>query len=585
MNPNDFNQLRLLFTDPIQHDYEAIRPVVLFAKPITQRSEETEIGRMTLSDKARRFVTEGMSGLADKRTTNSGRQRKGYPEPVARYILQIKQLYPPITNSEIVRILANKFGYKTTHHTVRRFLEKNPIPIQLKLKIETFHEFEDSFLARWTVVRMYHEGWKKKSISDLLKVSRPHIDTLLSKFEKEGFEGLEDKRTRPPHHPHNQLAMPFLDEVFEVQQEYPGLGRNLLFGVLESRLGEENMPSKSSVGRAMAANRFFRHAPNPYQKKKKQKKKKKLLPYNPLYLHQYWFIDIRYLAKLDGQWVYSICLIEGYSRTILAGMASLYQDEIAILQLLHAVFAQYGRPEAIVSDNGSVFKADAYKELLEKLVVAPCYIQKRQSWQNLIETQFNIQRLYLDMKLENANSFEDIQTEHAKFIHLFNTTRHGAHENRVDGRRTPMAVLGGAMGRPIAGNDLENAFRHLQFVRVVNQHGLVSVQRFYIYAERGLANKRVSIWIHQGKLHVEHQKTLLAQYACKLNRKSRTLKSVTEPHLYQTPFASPQLELFELDETQWLKIYQRPPYKHHAKGGPMAEQLPLFGLFCLLFLW
>lgn len=453
------------------------------------------------------------------------------------------------------------------------------------MKIETFHEFEDNFLARWTVVRMYHEGWKKKSISSLLKVSRPHIDTLLAKFEKEGFDGLIEKRTRPPNHPHNQLAMPFLDEVFKVQQEYPGLGRNLLFGVLESRLGEENTPSKSSVGRAMAANRFFRNAPNPYQKKKKQKKKKKPLPYNPLYLHQYWFIDIRYLVKLDGQWVYSICLMEGYSRTILAGMASEYQDEIAILQLLHAAFAQYGRPEAIVSDNGSVFRADAYKELLAKLVVQPCYIEKRQSWQNLIESQFNIQRLYLDMKLENANSLEEIQTEHVKFIHLFNTTRHGAHENRADGRRTPMAVLDGAMGRPIAGNDLENAFRHLQFLRVVNHHGLVSVQRFYIYAERGLANKRVSIWIHQGKLQVEHQKTLLAQYACKLNRESRTLKSVTKPHLYQTPFASAQLELFELDERQWQKIYHRPPYTHHTKWGPIAEQLPLFALFCLLFLW
>ena len=43
----------------------------------------------------------------------------------------------------------------------------------------------------------------------------------------------------------------------------------------------------------------------------------------------------------------------------------------------------------------------------------------------------------------------------------------------------------------------------IQFVRIVNQHGVVSVQRFYIYAERGLAHKRVSIWIHQGKLHIE----------------------------------------------------------------------------------
>ena len=34
------------------------------------------------------------------------------------------------------------------------------------------------------------------------------------------------------------------------------------------------------------------------------------------------------------------------------------------------------------------------------------------------------------------------------------------------------------MGRPIAGNDLENAVCHLQFVRVVNRYGLVSVQWF-----------------------------------------------------------------------------------------------------------
>lgn len=185
--------------------------------------------------------------------------------------------------------------------------------------------------------------------------------------------------------------------------------------------------------------------------------------------------------------------MEGYSRTILAGMVSLYQDEIAILQLLHAALAQYGRPEAIVSDNGGVFKADAYKDLLQKLAINRCHIEKRQSWQNLIETQFNIQRLYLDMKLKNADTLEEIQTEHAKFVHLFNTTRHGAHEQRLDGRRSPMDVLGGAMGRPIPGNELENAFRYLQFVRVVNHHGLISVQRFYIYAERGLANKRVSI--------------------------------------------------------------------------------------------
>jgi hypothetical protein len=77
------------------------------------------------------------------------------------------------------------------------------------------------------------------------------------------------------------------------------------------------------------------------------------LPFQPLYPHHYWFIDIRYLVKLDGKWVYSICIIEGYSRKILAGMASRYQDELAILQLLHAALSEYGGPEGIVSGNGA----------------------------------------------------------------------------------------------------------------------------------------------------------------------------------------------------------------------------------------
>ena len=36
MNTNErFSQLRLRFTDPVQHDYEAIRPVILFAQPVS----------------------------------------------------------------------------------------------------------------------------------------------------------------------------------------------------------------------------------------------------------------------------------------------------------------------------------------------------------------------------------------------------------------------------------------------------------------------------------------------------------------------------------------------------------------------
>ena len=207
---------------------------------------------------------------------------------------------------------------------------------------------------------MFYEGWNKKSIANLLKLSRQHVTTIIQAFEEDGFAGLEDKRTRPVNHPENQMTLPFMEEVFRAQLEYPDAGRFRLHGVLEQKMGEET-PSERTVGRAMAHNRFWRGAPDPlHPEEAAEQQEAAELPYHPYYCHQYWFIDIRYLVKFEGKWIYSICIIEGLSRTIVAGMASRYQDEIAILQLLHAAFSDYGLPWGIVSDNGSVFTAEAF---------------------------------------------------------------------------------------------------------------------------------------------------------------------------------------------------------------------------------
>jgi transposase InsO family protein len=569
-----FSQLKFQFIDPIQHDYEVVRPVVLFSQSVADRSRETEIPRTTVSDKAKRFVTEDMLGLVDKRTQPTGQQQRGFPEPIANYILYLKQLYPPIHYREIVRIIGNKFGYVTNHGKVKRFLDRNPIPVQLELGLERFHDFEDAYEARWTVVRMFYEGWNKKSIANLLKLSRQHVTTIIQAFEEDGFAGLEDKRTRPVNHPDNQMTLPFMEEVFRAQLEYPDAGRFRIHGILDQEVGDA-LPSERTVGRAMAHNRFWRGAPDPLgQKHESADKEPAELPYKPLYHHQYWFIDIRYLVRFEGKWVYSICIIEGLSRTILAGMAARYQDELAILQLLHAAFGDFGVPWGIVSDNGSVFTAEAFMRVLEGLDIEPCPIESGQAWQNLIETQFNVQRRLADAKFIRAETFGEIENAHAAFVQLFNTTRHWAHRDRTDDRLTPVAVLDGRLGRAVTAERLRRVFRHLQFSRVVNRHGNVSIQRFYIYAERGLSKRRVTLWFYQDPLHVEYRQTLLARYHYRLQHGSTKISSISRPKLYETTFASPQLELLELDDTQWQKIVRRPEYaKRRPAWAAAAKQL------------
>jgi transposase InsO family protein len=587
--PDVFRQLALLFTDPIQHDYEVIRPVVLFAETLAQRAAETGLDRTTIGEKARRFVEDGMLGLADQRTAKAGRKPHPFPERVAGYLLYAKQLYPPVHDRELVRIVQRKFGYQTNHHTVKAFLERHPLPVQLALPLTRFHQFEDAYRARWAVVRMYYEGWQQRSIAGVLGLSRSHVGEISAAFKSDGVAGLEDKRTRPATHPANQLSLPFLKEVLEVQREYPRVGRFRVRGLLARRSGQEP-PSERTVGRAMAINRQTHGAPEAWVTDRPDPSEPdgvlKDMPFAPTYRHRYWFIDYRYLVRLDDDehWAYSLCIIEGYSRKILAGMATEYQDTIAVLQLLAAALAEYGRPAGIVSDNGAVFTSAAYEGLLQELEIAVCHIEKGKPWENLIAAQFKVQLRLSEVAFAQAEGFAAIQEQHAAFVETFNTTPHWAHRDRDDGLRTPVDVLGWVRGQAVEAEHLQRALRHLQVERVVNLRGYVSVQRFYIYAERGLSRKRISVWLYDERLHLAHQDTLLARYTYQDDRRARRMRAVAQPHLYRTPYASPQLELWELDDEQWQKVTRRPYERHPRPADVGARQLllPIVGVIAAL---
>lgn len=251
-------------------------------------------------------------------------------------------------------------------------------------------------------------------------------------------------------------------------------------------------------------------------------------------------------------------------------MAAPHQDLTAILQILFAALAEYGCPHALVSDNGSVFTAKDYLAILRDVEIEPLHIEQGKPWQNMIEAQFKVQLRLADDHCEQAHTLEAVQNQHAAFIDTFTTTPHWAQRTRADGHRTPVEVLGWLRGRIVEPQRLRELFGRTEFLRTVNRYGFVSVQRFYLYAEHGLARQRVSIWIYEGQLRIEYQKALVARYRCIYDRTHGQLHDVNEPFFYPTPFASPQLELIELDAEQWRK-FQRRPARNHAK------RLALFG--------
>ena len=295
---DDFAQLQLAFIDPIQRQYEVIRPVVLFAETVSERSRQTGIDRDQISEHARRFVIGGMTALADQRAAHAGRRPHAYPEPVAAYILYLKQLYSPLHNHEIARIIGRKFGYVTNHNTVKRFLERHALPVQLPLPLPQFHDFDDAYRARWTVVKLWAEGWSKASIAGCLQLSRKHVHTLIDAFRTDGFVGLEDHRTRPPSHPENQLTLSFLQDVLKHQEAHPRAGRTRIRAILEQQYHATGLadavPSERTVGRAMALNRAVHGAPGPWppEPRAPDRTDPTPLPYPPVHRHLYWFIYV-----------------------------------------------------------------------------------------------------------------------------------------------------------------------------------------------------------------------------------------------------------------------------------------------------
>jgi len=424
---------------------------------------------------------------------------------------------------------------------------------------------------------MYYEGWHQQSIANCLQLSRKHVWHILQTFKQDGFAALEDQRTRPAGHPENQLSLPFLKEILDVQEEHPRAGRFRVRGIVAQRTGQA--PSEATIGRAMAINREHHGAPPAWSTDRREDDphagEVKFLPFTPTYRHRYWCIDFRYLVRIgeDRHWVYSLLILEGYSRKILAGMACEHQDVVAVLQLLSAAIAEYGRPDGMVSDNGSVFTSDIYEGLLRELGIDVCHIEQGKPWQNLIEAQFKVELRLADAAFEQATTLEEIQEQHAAFVELFNTTPHWAHQDREDGLRTPVEVLRWVHGADVEREVLQRALRHLQVERVVTLRGYVSVQRFYLYAERGLARKRVSIWLHEGRLHIAYHETLLAQYAYRYDRQARRLREVDRPVLFPTAYALPQLEFWELDDEQWHKIARRPYEWRAAPADKGLRQL------------
>jgi len=572
----DFDQLQLRFVDHVQWRYELIRPVVLIEnRTAAQRAEETHTHPETVRHLSRRFRQQGILGLFPEHAEVISPSRgKPIPETVVEELARLKTLYDGFGYRELARILWHKVHYRIDDKTVKRLWQQSPTPVQGELPFGGYHRHATRYQARLQVVKLYYQGWNKRSISHFMQVSRPTVDLWIGRFEAEHFAGLEDKSRAPQTTP-RKVWLPLMIDIYHLQKRHPDAGEFRIWSLLAN-----DAISVRTVGRVMALNKQV-YDDIPHVPGKQAKKPPGPHPYKATYPHEYWFIDGRMMDfALDGVKWWSLIILDGYSRTILAGAMAPSEASWAALMVLYTACLRYGAPPTLISDSGGAYISNEFEAVCDRLEIDHQTIISTQgeSYMNLMETHFNIQRRLYDYQFSLSQTPAELDQVHQAFIQTYNTTAHQGLLKEGFDPPIPIKLLAEAKGRTYSQDELVRKFSHALFPRTTNRYGCVTLHSYHFYVEEGLPKTQVLLWVYGEQLRAMFENVVLAEYHCHYDWQGRQVNDIRDGVFYATQFASPQGSLLPLNPQESLVLYRPRPLMRQARLPFPAQQLWLFEL-------
>jgi transposase InsO family protein len=341
---------------------------------------------------------------------------------------------------------------------------------QGQLPLWTYHTQSDRAQARLQVITLYAQGWAKRSISRFLQVSRPTIDAWIARWETDHVAGLLDK-SRAPKVLARKVWLPLMLRVYHLQKRHPDAGGFRIWSLLAT-------PESSvrTVERIMALNRQL-YADIPHGRPAGAKPLPQPHPYKAVAPHQYWFIDGRKLDfAIEGVKWWSLIILDGYSRTMLAGAVAPTEASWVALMVLYTACLCYGVPQFLISDSGGAFTSNEFEAVCTRLQIEhkPMESTKGESYLNWMETHFNIQRRLYDYQFSLSATPLEFEQAHQAFLELYNTTAHQGLLKEQFQPPIPLEVLGEAKGRLYTADELARKFSQALFPRTTTQYGCVT---------------------------------------------------------------------------------------------------------------
>jgi Homeodomain-like domain-containing protein len=217
------------------------------------------------------------------------------------------------------------------------------------MRFRPYREYPMEEQARWRLIALLDLGFRPRRVAKLLAIQVAVVYDWQRRFHVSGLVGLTTQ-SRLDTPITARVSVQAMMDVFHLLANNPLLGHYRVKMALDS-LGYRY--GHTPVWQMVA---FYRqahprleaepHGPNPVER-----------PKEATAPPQVWFVDVRYLVQVDGQWLYSVLIFDGYRRAIVGAGCFAHQNLSRLLQVFRQALTRWGAPQAVVSDHAAVFTA------------------------------------------------------------------------------------------------------------------------------------------------------------------------------------------------------------------------------------
>ncbi|MEO6412749.1 MAG: IS481 family transposase [Pedococcus sp.] len=197
------------------------------------------------------------------------------------------------------------------------------------------------------VLAVIADGRTITEVATAWGVSRQTMHDWLSRYERDGLEGLVDRSHQPRGCPHQ---MPGVVEVavLEMRRQHPGWGARRIVYEL-GRAGPVPVPSESGVYRALHRAGLI----DPGARRRRKESWKRWERARPMEL---WQMDtVGGFGLVDGSSLKAVTGVDDHSRFCVSAVLLVRERTQLVCDGLAAALRTHGVPEQILTDNGKVF--------------------------------------------------------------------------------------------------------------------------------------------------------------------------------------------------------------------------------------